>query len=69
MNPFTSNLSAGRLVAEQTIADRVHDAERRTEARNARREIRAARRQARQDAPAVPHHLPAAAFRFLHPVH
>ncbi len=69
MNAFTNNLTAAQQVAEQTIADRVHDAERRHQARTARREIRAARREALRNAAPVAHHVPSAAFRFLHPVH
>ena len=67
MNTFTLNTTGSQQVAHQMIAERVRAAEERRQVRLLRAERRAARRAAR--ALPVEHHVPWAAFRFLHPVH
>jgi hypothetical protein len=75
MNSFTSNLSTAQMMAEQTIQDRVRDAEQRALAHAVRAERRAEQRAA-QAAVREPRKLSARrpprqpwwAFRFLHPV-
>ena len=73
MNTFATNTNAVRTVAQQTIADRIHDAERRSTLRAVRAERRAVRRAERAAARAAydesVRHLPGWAFRFVHPVH
>jgi hypothetical protein len=62
MTSFTLNLNAANDIARRTIAERVHDAEQRARAREARR-------RARPVAPPRTHDLPAWTFRFLRTVH
>ena len=71
MNTFSTNTTGTQQVAHQMIAERVRAAEERRQVRILRAERRAERRAAIQAARAVPveHHVPWAAFRFLHPVH
>jgi len=67
VNTFTTNDTGTRIVARRMIDDRVRDAEQRRLARRVRAERRAEARAAR--AVPVPHAVPSAAFRFLHPIH
>ena len=67
MNTFATNTTGTQQVAHQMIAERVRAAEERRQVRLRRAERRAAIRAAR--AVPVEHHVPWAAFRFLHPVH
>jgi lysozyme family protein len=75
MNSFTHNVTAADMIARQTIAERVQQAEQRAQvraARAARREARRAAMQASQPRPVAPpqtHDLPWWAFRFVRPVH
>jgi hypothetical protein len=73
MNVFATNTSGCRTVAQQTISDRIDDAQRRAVVRALRAERRAARRAERRVAQASfevsAQRLPTWAFRFLHPVH
>jgi hypothetical protein len=67
MNTFSTNTTGTQQVARYLIDERVQAAEQRRMARLVRAERRAAARAAR--AVPVEHHVPWAAFRFLHPVH
>jgi hypothetical protein len=71
MNPLTQNPDLALTIARRTIDDRIHDAERRAEARAARASLRAARRQTRP-ATAMPSRrawFPRAVLRLMHPAH
>ncbi|HEX3221146.1 MAG TPA: hypothetical protein VHR35_01140 [Nocardioides sp.] len=69
MNTFAAYPAAALLVANQTVSDRVEQAQARAQARAARAERRAERRDhraaARQTPPTAP--LPWWAFRFVRP--
>ena len=73
MNTLPGPLTAYQLIAEQTIAERLRDAERRAQVRAiraARREARrAARREESRSSAQRTLHLPVWAFRFVRPVH
>jgi hypothetical protein len=68
MNPFAASPAAMQSVAAQTIADRIHDIDRRAAVRTVRAERRAARRAAHASYEGAVRRLPVWTFRFVHPV-
>lgn len=71
MNTFTAYPAAALLVANQTISDRVQDAQGRTQARVAGAERRTEHRNQRSAARQAPPKalLPLGAFRVVRPAH
>lgn len=69
MDSLTNNLTGAQLVAEQTIADRVGDAQRRAQVHALRVERGAARRAGHASPDRSPWRLPTWALRLAHPAH
>jgi hypothetical protein len=71
MNTFVASPNLALTIAQQTVDQRVTEAEYRAQARAARSEIRAARRESSRlsGRPTEHYRLPWWAFRFVRPAH